>query len=131
MGLDLFLETSIAAEHRRPNSWPQIERSTLARSAKRGPRPAGSRWLQWLRTLPRWILAPWQRTSGLVDQIAQLETVMAGHVATLARLQTALDYDAATGARSRLYFFAALRQNIAHFARDEHTRSGKGFTIGK
>jgi diguanylate cyclase (GGDEF)-like protein len=66
----------------------------------------------------------------LVIQISQLEVVLAGHVATLQRLQTALDYDALTGAHSRLYFLAALRQDIARFVRDEHALSGKGFTIG-
>ncbi len=88
------------------------------------------RWLNWLRALLRWLLAPWSGISDLVRQISQLETDMAGHVSTLQRLQTALDYDALTGAHSRLYFLAAVRQNIARYARDEHALAGKGFTIG-
>src|SRR5437867_409482 len=78
-----------------------------------------SRWLDWLRALLDWLIAPWHRMTALVRQIAQLETVMAGHVATLHRLQSALDYDALTGAHSRLYLLAALRQEVARFARDD------------
>jgi diguanylate cyclase (GGDEF)-like protein len=56
--------------------------------------------------------------------------VIAGHVATLQRLQTALDYDNMTGAHSRLYFLAALRQEVARFTRDDHALAGQGFTVG-
>jgi diguanylate cyclase (GGDEF)-like protein len=66
----------------------------------------------------------------LVGQIARLEVVMAGHVASLQRLQTALDYDGLTGAHSRLYFLAALRQEVARFVRDDHHLAGRGFVIG-
>jgi diguanylate cyclase (GGDEF)-like protein len=78
----------------------------------------------------RWLLAPWQRTGALVQQIAQLELIIAGQVVTLQRLQNALDYDGLTGAHSRLYFLAALRQEVARFVRDDHTCCGKGFTVG-
>lgn len=55
---------------------------------------------------------------------------MAGNAATLQRLQIALDYDSATGAHSRLYFMAALRQEVARFFRDAHSSTEKGFTVG-
>lgn len=86
--------------------------------------------LEWLAELGRWLRAPWHRSTGLSRQIAQLETFMASQVATLQRLQTALDYDSLTGAHSRLYFLAALRQEFARFARDEHSQNGRGFTVG-
>lgn len=55
---------------------------------------------------------------------------MATHGATIQRLQTALDYDPLTQAHSRLYFFAALRQEVARFGRDAHSSDGKGFAVG-
>jgi diguanylate cyclase (GGDEF)-like protein len=66
----------------------------------------------------------------MVRQISQLQVALAGHVATLQRLQTALDYDGLTGAHTRLFFFAALRQELARFARDAHREKSEVFTVG-
>jgi diguanylate cyclase (GGDEF)-like protein len=80
--------------------------------------------------LLRWLAAPWRNLSDTVQQISQLQVVLAGHVATLQRLQTALDYDGLTGAHTRLFFFAALRQELARFIRDSHLDKADVFTIG-
>jgi diguanylate cyclase (GGDEF)-like protein len=41
-----------------------------------------------------------------------------------------LDYDGLTGAHTRLFFFAALRQEVARFARDAHRDKSEVFTVG-
>src|SRR5262245_55898883 len=86
----------------------QVQDPDADETASRRSRRAWIRWLDWLRAFLRWLLGPWCSTGELIRQIAKLETVMAGHVVTLERLQNALDYDGPTGAHSRLYFFAAL-----------------------
>jgi diguanylate cyclase (GGDEF)-like protein len=62
--------------------------------------------------------------------MTDLERALAGHAATLQHLQTALDYDTLTGAHSRLYLLAALRQEVARFVRDDHAHGGYGFVVG-
>lgn len=95
------------------------------------PHSRRSRLLHWLRALLRWPMAPWRCMAALLDRIAQLEAVMAGHVKMLTRLQSALDHDSLTAAHSRLYFEAALRQEVARFTREHCQPSGgKGFVVG-
>ncbi len=95
------------------------------------PSDRRSGWLDWLRAVLRWPMAPWRCMSALLDRVARLEAVMAGHLATLNRLQGALEHDGLTGAHSRLYFMAALRQEVARFARENRSSGGaKGFVVG-
>ncbi len=116
---------SLIIEHVPPD--PSFYKA-LSWQMARGRRPA---WLDWLRAVLRWPMAPWRCMSALLDRVARLEAVMAGHLTTLSRLQCALDHDALTGAHSRLYFMAALRQEVARFARENRSTGGaKGFVVG-
>ncbi len=109
----------------------QVQVPDTAEPAKRRLVQCWSHILDWRRALLRWPMAPWRCIRALLDRIAQLEAALAGHVKTLARLQDALDRDALTGAYSRLYFLAALRQEIARFAREHHQPGGgKAFVVG-
>lgn len=98
-----------------------------------GPMPHSrrSRLLHWLRVLLRWPIAPWRCMAALLDRIGRLEAGLASQVKTLTRLQSALDHDSLTTAHSRLYFEAALRQEVARFTREHCQPSGgKGFVVG-
>ncbi len=90
-----------------------------------------SQWLNWLRALLRWPMVPWRDMGALLDRVDHLEAVLARHLNTLNRLQGALDHDGLTGAYSRLYFMASLRQEVARFARENRAPgSAKGFVVG-
>ncbi len=105
-----------------------IFQKALSWQMARGRRLA---WRDWLRAVLRWPIAPWRCMTALLDRVAQLEAVMAGHLTTLSRLQGALDHDGLTGAHSRLYFMAALRQEVARFAREHRAPGGaRGFVVG-
>ncbi len=90
-----------------------------------------SRFVNWLRALLRWPMVPWRGMASLLERVDHLEMVMAGHLNTLNRLQGALDHDELTGAHSRLYFMAALRQEVARFVRENRSPgSAQGFVGG-
>ncbi len=90
-----------------------------------------TRWLDWLRALIRWPMAPWRGMIPLLNRVAHLEAVLAGQISTVSRLQGALDQDSLTSAYSRLYFMAALRQEVARFVREDRSPGrAKGFVVG-
>lgn len=105
-------------------SFPKRFTQPVVRSRRAG-------WLGWLRALLRWPMAPWRDMASLLDRVDHLEAVLTRHFNTLNRLRDALDHDGLTRAHSRLYFMAALRQEVARFVRENRSPgSAQGFVVG-